>query len=514
MNITQRLLGTLSLALVAMLAVGVGGIWQLRESQERFTYFHDNTLASVRTLSELRDTVSTMRVSLYLYALSPEASSRSEAVAALAKADEVFDGTVVHYERTDLSDETDRKLLAADRAAMKQYRAERGRFLGLFAAGDAEGARGMLMGGSLFVAAKALHTAINEHVAYNAGLGEQLVSRNAKAYTLALTIFSAIIAGGFLVTGAMGYSLYRRIHVSLAEIEQTLHYVSKSLDLDRRALVRNEDEIGRTAVAFNQLIERVASALREVRMSTDSVSTAARQIAAGNADLSTRTEQQAASLEQSAASMEEMTATVRQNADNARQASTLANSAADVAEHGSTAVQQMVETMGAISTSSTRIAEITTLIEGIAFQTNILALNAAVEAARAGEQGRGFAVVAGEVRSLAQRSSSAAKEIKDLIDTSVDTVRQGSTQAEGAGKTMSEIRQAVRRVSDIIGEIAAASSEQSTGIEQINQAVGQMDQVTQQNAALVEQAAAAAQSLEEQADKLRETVATFQLAGR
>ncbi|MDW3684812.1 methyl-accepting chemotaxis protein [Cupriavidus sp. CV2] len=220
--------------------------------------------------------------------------------------------------------------------------------------------------------------------------------------------------------------------------------------------------------------------------------------------------------------MEELTTTVRQNADNARQASGLADNArqasglagnaASVAEHGSTAVQQMVQTMGAISTSSNRIAEITSLIEGIAFQTNILALNAAVEAARAGEQGRGLAVVAGEVRSLAQRSSSAAKEIKDLIDSSVNTVRTGSAQAEDAGKTMSEVQNAVKRVSDIIAEIAAASDEQSAGIEQVNQAVGQMDEVTQQNAALVEEAAAAAQSLDDQAGKLRDTVSTFRLA--
>ncbi len=297
MNITQRLLATLSLALLAMLAVGVGGLWQLRESQECFTYFNDNTLASVRTLSDLRDTVSTMRVSLYRYALSPEASSRAQAVAALAKADEAFDSAVANYERSDLSDETDRKLLEVDRAAVKQYRAERERFLERFAASDDEGARGMLTGGSLFAATKALRTAINEHVAYNAGLGEQVVTSNGKAYGLALTVFSAIIACAFLVTGALGYSLYRRIHNSLAEIEQTLRYVSESLDLDRRASVHHEDEIGRTAVAFNQLIERVASALRAVRLATDSVSTAAHQIAAGNEDLSTRTEQQAASLE-------------------------------------------------------------------------------------------------------------------------------------------------------------------------------------------------------------------------
>ena len=512
MNITQRLLATLSLALFAILALGVGGIWQLRASQERFSYFNDNTLVSVRTLDDLWADVNGMRVSLYAYALSDEASGRAEALAALAKADQAFDTNVATYERSDISDEKDRALLDADRAAVKQYRVERERFLEKFAAGDAETARGMLMGGSLFKAAAALGTAINEHVAYNAALGKQVAEHNRKAYELALTVFCAIIGAAFVVTGAMGFSLYRRIHGSLAEIEQTLHYVSESLDLGRRASVRHNDEIGRTAVAFNQLIEHVASALSEVRMSTDSVSTAAHQIAAGNADLSSRTEQQAAALEQSAASMEELAVTVRQNAENARQASGLADNAADVAVRGSTAVQQMVDTMGVISTSSTRIAEITSLIEGIAFQTNILALNAAVEAARAGEQGRGFAVVAGEVRSLAQRSSSAAREIKDLIDTAVNTVSTGSAQAEDAGRTMNEIRVAVKRVSDIIGEIAAASSEQSTGIEQVNQAVGQMDQVTQQNAALVEQAAAAAQSLDEQAHKLRDTVATFRLA--
>ncbi|MDF3835321.1 methyl-accepting chemotaxis protein [Cupriavidus basilensis] len=511
MNITQRLLVTLSLALFAMLAAGIGGIWQLRESQGRFTYFNENTLVSVRSLSDLRAIVNGMPTSLHAYAMSAEASGRAQAVAELAKADQDFDSIAAAYARSDISDETDARMLEADLAIMKRFRAERERFMELLAAGDVGTARGMLTGGALPAALTALRTAINEHVAYNAGLGEQVVGSNQKAYELALTLVSVIIAAALLASGAMGYSLYRRIHGSLADIEETLHYVSDSLDLDRRASVQHKDEIGRTAMAFNQLIERVASALREVRLSTDSVSTAAHQIAAGNSDLSSRTEQQAASLEQSAASLEELTATVRQNADNARRASGLADSAADVAKHGSTAVQQMVDTMGAINISSTRIAEITNLIEGIAFQTNILALNAAVEAARAGEQGRGFAVVAGEVRSLAQRSSSAAKEIKDLIDTSVDTVRTGSAQAEDAGRTMSEIQQAVKKVSDIISEIAAASREQSTGIEQVNQAVGQMDQVTQQNAALVEQAAAAAQSLDEQAHKLRDTVATFRV---
>jgi len=209
--------------------------------------------------------------------------------------------------------------------------------------------------------------------------------------------------------------------------------------------------------------------------------------------------------------MEELTSTVKQNTESARQASVLAVDASEIADRGNQVVERMVGTMNNISTSSTKIAEITTLIEGIAFQTNILALNAAVEAARAGEQGRGFAVVASEVRNLAQRSSAAAKEIKDLIETSVAAIQVGSNEAEQVGQTTGEIRQAVKRVADIIGEIASASEEQGRGIEQVNQAVGQMDQVTQQNAALVEEAAAAAQSLEEQAMKLKQTVAIFKV---
>jgi methyl-accepting chemotaxis protein-1 (serine sensor receptor) len=227
--------------------------------------------------------------------------------------------------------------------------------------------------------------------------------------------------------------------------------------------------------------------------------------------LSSRTEEQASALQETASSMDELTGTVKQNADNARQASSLAANASEIANKGSRVVAQVVGTMGDINQSSAKIADIITIIEGIAFQTNILALNAAVEAARAGEEGRGFAVVAGEVRSLAQRSSAAAKEIKGLIDTSVERVQSGTSLVDEAGRTMAEIIGAVQRVTDIMGEIAAASEEQSSGIEQVARAVTQMDEVTQQNAALVEEAAAAAQSLEDQAAKLRQAVAVFHL---
>lgn len=264
--------------------------------------------------------------------------------------------------------------------------------------------------------------------------------------------------------------------------------------------------------AMHTMRQQLNHTLADIKSSADTIDTAAREIATGNADLSARTESQASSLEETASSMEELTSTVRQNADNARQANQLAANASEVAVKGGSVVAQVVDTMGSIKESSRRIVDIIGVIDGIAFQTNILALNAAVEAARAGEQGRGFAVVATEVRNLAQRSAAAAKEIKTLIGDSVDKIDAGSNLVDEAGKTMGEIVTSVKQVTDIMGEIAAASHEQSAGIEQVNQAVTQMDEVTQQNAALVEQAAAAAQSLQDQAIRLARAVALFKLS--
>jgi methyl-accepting chemotaxis protein len=279
---------------------------------------------------------------------------------------------------------------------------------------------------------------------------------------------------------------------------------------DLTAVVKTApDDRSSLLFSMKRMQEQLMQTIGAIKISADSIATAAHQIAVGNQDLSQRTAEQAASLEETAASMEQMTSTVTKNADNASQANQLAAQAAEVAEQGDTVVSRVVETMEGINASSDRIANIIGIIEDIAFQTNILALNAAVEAARAGEQGRGFAVVASEVRSLAKRSSAAAKEIKDLIHDSVERVRTGAGHVQEAGTKMREITHEIRRVTDIMGEITAASLEQSKGIGQVNQAVTQMDEVTQQNAALVEEAAAAASSLESQADDLKTAVSMF-----
>ncbi len=264
--------------------------------------------------------------------------------------------------------------------------------------------------------------------------------------------------------------------------------------------------------AVKDMVTKLTDIVIDVRDSTDSITTAAKEIAQGNADLSQRTEEQASSLEETASSMEELTSTVRQNAENAKQANQLATNASDIAVKGGNVVNDVVATMSSINASSKKIVDIISVIDGIAFQTNILALNAAVEAARAGEQGRGFAVVAGEVRNLAQRSAAAAKEITALIGDSVEKVDSGSKLVDQAGATMAEIVQAVKRVTDIMSEIAAASNEQSSGIEQVNQAITQMDEVTQQNAALVEEAAAAAEAMQGQSELLMHSVSIFKLS--
>lgn len=323
---------------------------------------------------------------------------------------------------------------------------------------------------------------------------------------LALSIIAAI------VSVLLGAFVTRSITRPLNDAVAVARKVADG-DLTSTIVVDSKDETGQLLQALQDMNFSLQKIVGQVRSGTDTIATASSQIASGNLDLSSRTEQQASSLEETASSMEELTSTVKQNGDNARQANQLAVSASGVAVKGGQVVSQVVETMGSINESSKKIVDIISVIDSIAFQTNILALNAAVEAARAGEQGRGFAVVAAEVRNLAQRSASAAKEIKTLIGDSVEKVEIGSKLVAQAGDTMEEIVASVKRVTDIMGEITSAGQEQETGIEQINQAISEMDTVTQQNAALVEEAAAAAASLQEQAAGLAQIVSIFKLDG-
>jgi methyl-accepting chemotaxis protein-1 (serine sensor receptor) len=333
------------------------------------------------------------------------------------------------------------------------------------------------------------------------GADEQRASRSAKT-----TIAS--IAFGLALSGAIGFQLVRSISRSLAEAMRVANNIAGGR-LNNRIERISGDEVGQLLQSLAHMDAKLAEVVADVRAGSESVSTAARQIAQGNDDLSQRTQEQASSLEETAASMEEMTATVKQNAENASHANQLARGAREQAEHGGAVVSKTVEAMGAISASSQKIADIVGLIDEIAFQTNLLALNAAVEAARAGDQGRGFAVVASEVRNLAQRSALAAKEIKTLIGDSVERVKMGSGLVDESGRALSTIVESIKKVTDIVAEIAAASTEQSAGIEQVNMAVTQMDEVTQQNAALVEEAASASRAMEEQAMSLRRQVAYF-----
>ena len=341
-------------------------------------------------------------------------------------------------------------------------------------------------------------------------LTAQGVAENLAAYQRMMWLLGVVMVVVIGVIALCWFGLRKILIKPLNDNIQHIQHIAQG-DLTQTIAIEGRNEMSQLASSLHEMQQSLVRTVSNVRDGSDAIFTGASEISAGNNDLSARTEEQAASLEQTAASMEQLTATVKQNAENARQASQLALSASETAQKGGNVVEGVVRTMSDISGSSKKIADIISVIDGIAFQTNILALNAAVEAARAGEQGRGFAVVAGEVRSLAQRSAQAAKEIKGLIEDSVNRVNSGSQLVGTAGETMSEIVSAVTRVTDIMGEIASASDEQSRGIDQVGQAVTEMDRVTQQNASLVEESAAAAASLEEQASRLSQSVAVFRV---
>ncbi|WJD48860.1 methyl-accepting chemotaxis protein II [Enterobacter sp. PGRG2] len=353
--------------------------------------------------------------------------------------------------------------------------------------------------------------AMKAYAALSASLYQDAFTQSVSDYQFAKWQMATLALALVLVLAVVWFGIRKILLDPLNRVIRHIREIAQG-DLTQTLAVEGRNEMTDLADSVNHMQQSLTDTVTRVRQGSDAIYSGTSEIALGNHDLSSRTEQQASALEETAASMEQLTATVKQNADNARQASQLAHSASDTAGRGGQVVDRVVKTMSDIAGSSKKIADITSVIDGIAFQTNILALNAAVEAARAGEQGRGFAVVAGEVRNLASRSAQAAKEIKALIEDSVARVDTGSVLVESAGETMNEIVNAVTRVTDIMGEIASASDEQSRGIDQVALAISEMDRVTQQNASLVQESAAAAAALEEQASRLNMAVSAFRLA--
>jgi methyl-accepting chemotaxis protein-1 (serine sensor receptor) len=509
-SIKARLIGVLAFLGIQLIIGGVVGIVSLSRANHEIKSLYDNRLVA---LGQLDQVVRLMNSNQYLIAkavsgdqdqLPKTVAKVNEQIAAMGQRWGEYMATFLTPDEKQLADQfSERRKQFVDQGLKPAMAA--------LDANDMQTAIGVLHGPmtGLFEPAR---EAIDKLIKLQLEVAKGDYEQSQATYELVKYTCIGALAFGLALAAFIGWWLVRAITVPLNKAVEFATGVAEG-DLTRRIEVHANDETGRLMQALANMNTSLVTIVGQVRRGTDAISTASTEIASGNQDLSVRTEQQASALEETASSLEELTATVKQNADNARQANELAATASEVAVKGGAVVAQVVDTMGTINAASKKIADIIGVIDGISFQTNILALNAAVEAARAGEQGRGFAVVASEVRNLAQRSASAAKEIKLLIDDSVRTVDTGTVLVGQAGATMADVVDSVRRVTDIMAEIAAASQEQTAGIDQINKAVIQMEQVTQQNAALVEEAAAASESMREQAGELEQAVGVFKLGG-
>ncbi|WP_075255499.1 methyl-accepting chemotaxis protein [Herbaspirillum camelliae] len=508
LSIVNRLYILIGAVIIGCVVLTGANMVKMNRTYTDASFASENVVPSLLSLAAITQGINGMRIATWRYLALTDSVDRGTIESSFNSAKKRVEDALQKYEQEQLADETDKELLQAVRASYQEFDKSLAQALKLASVGQWNEARALLGNNQPIV--DRLNKALAEQRAYNEKISEAGAHRAqetmAAAQLHAILISAAVIA----VVTIMGLLIARKIARSLAEAVELAETIAEG-DLTREIDTSSTDEIGHLMAAMAKMNRNLVTIVATVRTGVNTVAAASSQIATGNMDLSARTEQQASSLEQTAAATEELTSTVKQNAENALQADQLASAASGIAVEGGEVVKQVVTTMEEIRSSSLNIADIISVIDGIAFQTNILALNAAVEAARAGEQGRGFAVVATEVRSLAQRSASAAKEIKQLIDDSVSKVENGSQLVMSAGNTMQQVVESVRRVTGVVTEISAASREQSLGIEQVNQAISHMDQSTQENAALVEEATAAAQSLQEQARQLERAVNVFKL---